>query len=656
MYKNLNLSRKIGLGFSLVILLILIVSAISFAGIKTASSGFSEYRNLARDSNLSGQLQSNMLMARMNVKDYLITHNEKDIEQYNTYLNTMHDLLEQAKVEIQKPERAQLVQEVENQIVNYENAFKQTVNLINTRNEIVSTQLDPNGQQMRKAMTDIILSAYQDNDASASYMAAQVQEKLLLGRLYVAKYLKSNLQEDFDFALQNMNSELNKVVVQLDQNLQNPRRRLLFSQFKNAHSLYINAMNKINEMIVQRNDLIHNTLDIIGPIVAKKAQDIKHSVMSEQDALGPSLEASNQTTLNLISIKTILALIISIFCSYFIARSITRPINRVVDIANKLAQGDLTLKIEQGSKDEIGQLFNALGNTVNKLRDIVGQISGASIEVSSSAAQLSVVTEQSSLGAKDQKSETVQVATAMVEMAATVQDVASIAVQAANAASHADNEANNGRKIVEKTLQTISQLSSVVDTTSQRLVSLEADSVSIGEILDVINDIADQTNLLALNAAIEAARAGDQGRGFSVVADEVRNLAQRTQESTLQIKTLIEKLQSGAKNAVKSMSLGKEHAQSSVIEASKAKTALNSITQAVTHINDMNAQIASATEQQSIVTNDVSKNVTNVQLITDEGETATLQISQSSTELALLSGKLKSMIDHFKVDEMKQGN
>jgi methyl-accepting chemotaxis protein len=244
----------------------------------------------------------------------------------------------------------------------------------------------------------------------------------------------------------------------------------------------------------------------------------------------------------------------------------------------------------------------------------------------------------------------------MVEMAATVQDVASIAVQAANAASKANNEANSGREVVEQTLHTINQLSSVVDTTSQRLVSLEADSVSIGEILDVINDIADQTNLLALNAAIEAARAGEQGRGFSVVADEVRNLAQRTQESTLQIKTLIEKLQAGAKSAVESMSLGKEHAQSSVIEASKAKTALDSITQAVTHINDMNAQIASATEQQSIVTNDVSKNVTNVQLITDEGETATLQISQSSTELALLSGKLKSMINHFKVDELKQVN
>lgn len=656
MYKNLNLSHKIGLGFSLVILLILIVAGVSFSGIKTASNGFSEYRNLARDTNLSGQLQANMLMVRMNVKDYLITQNEKDIEQYHFYLNKMHDLLKQAKLEINKPERAQLVQEVANKIVNYESAFKQTIELIDTRNEIVSAQLDPNGLKMRTAMTDIILSAFQDNDALASYMASQVQERLLLGRLYVAKYLKSNEQEDFDFALHNMETELNKVVFQLDDNLQNPNRRALFLKFKTAHALYIQAMIQTNELIMKRNDIIHNTLDVIGPIVAKKTQDIKQSVMSDQDGLGPRLEASNDKTLNLIGIKTLLALILGILCSYFISRSITRPINRVVDIANKLAQGDLTQKVEQGAKDEIGQLFNALGNTVNKLKDIVGQISGASNEVSSSAEQLSVVTEQSSLGAKDQKSETIQVATAMVEMAATVQDVASIAVQAENAASKASNEASNGRQVVEQTLQTINQLSSVVDTTSQKLISLEADSVSIGQILDVINDIADQTNLLALNAAIEAARAGEQGRGFSVVADEVRNLAQRTQESTLQIKTLIDKLQSGTKSAVESMSIGKAHAQASVVEASKAKVALNSITQAVTLINDMNAQIASATEQQSIVTNDVSRNVSNVELITDESETATLQISQSSTELALLSGTLKSMIAHFKVNELKQVN
>jgi len=653
MYRNLKLSWKIALGFGLVLLMLILVATVSYSGLKNASDGFSDYRGLARDTNLSGRLQANMLMVRMNVKDYLITKSEKDILQYQDYLNKMHRFLDDAKKEIQKPERAKLVTSVTAEIIKYETAFEQVIQLIASRDDLVTNQLDPNGLKMREAMTAIILSAYEDKDVSASYLASQVQEKLLLGRLYVAKFLKSNSQTDFDFALKNMQSELNEVVVVLDNSLQNPSRRALFSQFVTAQNIYIGAMNNINSLINQRNDIIKNTLDRIGPVVAKQTEDIKLSVMSEQDILGPQLQKHNDTTLNWVFVITAAAFALGILFSYFIARSITRPINRVVQIADSLAKGDLTVDIEKGSKDEIGQLFNALQHTVSNLKTVVGDISGASIEVSSSAEQLSVVTEQSSLGAQNQKAEIEQVATAMVEMATTVQNVALNAVQAAEATTDADSQTNTGRDIVNNTVNTIGQLSTFIDDTSNKLAVLESDSISIGEILNVINGIAEQTNLLALNAAIEAARAGEQGRGFSVVADEVRSLAQRTQESTLEIKSLIEKLQLGSKAAVESMRLGKIQVKNTVDEVSKAQDALNTITNSVTLISDMSAQIASATEQQSVVTGDVSRNVTNVQQISREGEEVTLQISQASNELASLSGKLQSMIAHFKMDNLK---
>ena len=652
MYKNLKLSWKIGLGFGVVIMMLILVALVSYSGLKVASDGFSEYRGLARDSNLSGRLQANMLMVRMNVKDYLITHSDKDIEQYHSYLDKMHTFLNEAKKEIQKPERAKLVSSVDNEINKYATAFSQVTQLVNKRNSIVNTQLDPNGLRMREAMTAIILSAYQDNDVTASYLASQVQEKLLLGRLYVAKFLKSNTQEDFDFALTNLSTELKRAIDALDNNLENPARISFFSQFKQAKEIYLVAMTDINNLINKRNDLIKNTLDSIGPIVAKQTEDIKLSVMAEQDVLGPQLQQSNNITLNWVITITFTAFLLGIIFSYYIARSITRPINRVVGIANSLANGDLTVEIESGSKDEIGQVFNALNNTVGNLRDIVGQISGASIEVSSSAEQLSVVTEQSSLGSQNQKQEIEQVATAMVEMATTVQQVANNALQAAEATVHADSQVNEGHDIMNKAVDTIDNLSSIVDSTSDKLSLLESDTLSIGEILNVINGIAEQTNLLALNAAIEAARAGEQGRGFSVVADEVRNLAQRTQESTLQVQSLIEKLQSGSKAAVESMRLGKLQVKHSVDEVCKAQEVFATITHSVTLISDMSAQIATATEQQSAVTNDVTRNVTNVQDISGEGEAATTQISQASTELALLSGKLKSMVSHFKVDSL----
>jgi len=651
MYRDLKLPWKISLSSTFILLLLLAVASVSYTGIKAASNGFTEYRALARDSNLSSQLLSNMLMVRMNVKDYLITHSNKDIEQYNHYLVEMEALLNEAKREINKAERAQLVKRISDEISRYKTTFEKVVNLVNARNSVVTERLDPNGLKMREAMTAIILSAYQDDDVSASYKASQVQEKLLLGRLYVAKYLKSNSIKDFTFALKNMKNELNILSSALDKSLQSTKRRLLFNEFIDAHIAYLAAMEQLHLLISQRNNLIHNTLDKVGPVVAQHATEIKLSVMSEQDKLGPKLQSSNNTTVTLVLTITLAALLLGIIFSYFISRSITRPINRVVVIANQLAKGDLTITVEQGAKDEIGQLFTALGNTVTNLRAIVGQISGASQEVASSAQQLSVVTEQSSLGAQEQKSETEQVATAMVEMTATVSDVANNAIQAADAATYADTETNSGQNIVQKTVNSINQLSEIVEETSEKLLELANDSMSIGAILEVINGIADQTNLLALNAAIEAARAGEQGRGFSVVADEVRSLAQKTQESTLQIKSLSEKLQLGSKSAVVSMLRGKEQAQQSVLTVTKAQSALDTISASITHISDMNSQIATATEQQSAVTQDVSKNLDNVQRISTEGESATLQISQASTELATLSNKLQTMVMHFTVEK-----
>jgi len=651
MYRDLQLSWKITLSSTLILILLLAVASVSHTGIKAASNGFTEYRELARDSNLSSELLSNMLMVRMNVKDYLITHSNKDIEQYNHYLVAMEALLNEAKREINKAERAKLVERISDEITGYKASFDKVVKLVNLRNSVVTEQLDPNGLKMRKAMTAIILSAYQDDDVSASYKASQVQEKLLLGRLYVAKFLKSNAKKDFTFALKNMKSELNILSSELDISLQNTKRRALFNEFKNAHIAYLAAMEQLDQLISQRNDLIDNKLDKVGPIVAKQATEIKLSVMSDQDKLGPKLQESNNTTSTLVLTISLAALLLGIIFSYFISLSITRPINRVVDIAKQLAKGDLTITVEQGAKDEVGQLFNALGDTVTNLRNVVSQISGASQEVASSAQQLSVVTEQSSLGAQEQKSETEQVATAMVEMTATVADVANNAIQAADAATDANIEANSGQDIVQKTVVSINQLSEIVEETSDKLLELADDSMSIGAILEVINGIADQTNLLALNAAIEAARAGEQGRGFSVVADEVRSLAQKTQESTLQIKSLIEKLQLGSKDAVVSMTRGKEQAQQSVLTVTKAQSALDTISASITHISDMNSQIATATEQQSAVTHDVSKNLDNVQRISNEGESATLQISQASTELATLSNKLQIMVQHFTVEK-----
>ncbi len=280
---------------------------------------------------------------------------------------------------------------------------------------------------------------------------------------------------------------------------------------------------------------------------------------------------------------------------------------------------------------------------------MISTIHSASAELASASEELAVVTDQTTQGIVRQETETDMVATAMNEMATTVHDVASNAARAADAANDADKQAESGAKVVAETVNSIGTLSESVNLSSEKLHMVQQDVVNISSILDVIRAIADQTNLLALNAAIEAARAGEQGRGFAVVADEVRSLAARTQGSTSEIQSIIEQLQSGTKSSVQVMNQVKSLADDCVEQAGKTGVVLQSITDAVGVINDMNIQIASASEQQSTVAETINENVVNVKRIAQENALASSQTRSSSSEIARLADQLNDLVALFKL-------
>ncbi len=347
----------------------------------------------------------------------------------------------------------------------------------------------------------------------------------------------------------------------------------------------------------------------------------------------------------------VVGLILGVIIAWSLSKMILVPLQTALDVLTDIVsgEGDLTRRLDDSGKDEIGKLSNGFNLFATMVHDIIKEIMGHTERLTQSVDRLTAVTEETSRGADRQQHQTDDVVAAVNELAATGQEVVRNTAEAAEAAQNAENASGEGRTVVGKTIDAIDSLAGEVERAGDVINRLEADSEAIGGVLDVIRGIAEQTNLLALNAAIEAARAGEQGRGFAVVADEVRTLASRTQESTSEIQTMIERLQAGAQEAVKVMDKSKKDADATVEQAVQAGASLQAISEAVTVINQMNVQIATAAEEQNMVAENINHSVVNISDITEQTAAGAQQTASASNELNELAGHLSGIVRQFKV-------
>ncbi len=388
--------------------------------------------------------------------------------------------------------------------------------------------------------------------------------------------------------------------------------------------------------------------------IVSKIRDANTGLMekTEQgiDQLQIQMSEAVHTRIIILAVVTVVIMAAVMFMLLILLdRIIIKPLRSTVDTLNQVAEGDLRADIQVHGKNEVSQLLRAMKTMVEKVRVSIRQVAGATSKMATTAEQTSVITEQTSQAIQVQLAETTKVASAIGEMSSTVQEVAENTNNTALTANQANEEATDGRGSMEETIGQIQRLASEIESMTSVLKQLEKNSDEISGVLDVIRGIAEQTNLLALNAAIEAARAGEQGRGFAVVADEVRTLANRTQDSTQEIQQMIEKFQTGSRHAVATIKQSREKVDSAVEQANKTGSAFAVITEAIKRINDMSTQIATAAEEQSRMAVEINSNVMRINEMAEQTSTGAQQISIANGELSELAADLQTGVAYFRV-------
>ncbi|MES9992431.1 MAG: methyl-accepting chemotaxis protein [Candidatus Thiodiazotropha sp.] len=432
----------------------------------------------------------------------------------------------------------------------------------------------------------------------------------------------------------------------------------VFITTNNRQLQYTGKDNKQGTVTIPAYDLAQGGMDVVESDDRVYENILVPINTLSGEVIGGLLTSSEQTeiynaqsTINAISVGSVLFVVFALAIGLFwYFKHLFRPIDEVVVSMTAIADGNLNCQIPtSNTKDETSQLVQGLRSMVSQLREVMGEITSSTEELSGATQQLTSVANRGSQQIESQREETDQVATAVTEMASTIHEVARNASEAASATTEASSTATNGKTIVQQTINSINALADNIQNAGDVITALQKESNGIGSVLSVIRSIAEQTNLLALNAAIEAARAGEAGRGFAVVADEVRTLASRTQQSTEEIQQMIEKLQSEATAAVKAVKDSQESSKQTVEQASIAEQALESITDSVTTITDMNTHIATAAEEQSNVAEMISVNVNNIVGLSAEAEGVTHEVSESVSRLTQLGGTLSKLVHRFQL-------
>ncbi|MBC3434998.1 methyl-accepting chemotaxis protein [Pseudomonas sp. BW16M2] len=636
---NLGMARKLGLGFALVLLLTLVVAAIGVYALANVGQRFEGLRQMA-------QFNTDLLKLRQHEQAFAL---RSDIKEADALRTGLQGLVERARA-------VPALSWAEADLNAYGQAFDQFVQAVQAK----ELALDMASWSVSSVANNLdVLQAGLADDGTYTLKQSQGQQggEFLEQAGQVSQVSRLMLQAMDEARVRLEQSRKGGEAVAEGRIAQTVEAATLVEQLKSAvtDAGYQSVLGEVAGHIASFSEKLNEYTDLLGQErgikdqLQARAEQVTTRVDQAYIAQEQAMQAELARNTVAIAAATALALLVGVLAAWLITRAVVAPLKRVISRARRIAAGELGIEAEPPRADEVGQLLQAMQQMAEGLSGIVSGLQQGIDQLAGSAQALSTVTEQTNREVGSQKDETEQVATAMQQMTATVHDVARNAEQAAQAAQDADDKVESGQQVVRQSMQRIEQLAVAAETASSGIDSLSAEIHTIGDVLEVIKSVAEQTNLLALNAAIEAARAGEQGRGFAVVADEVRALARRTRQSTEEIERLVASLRGNAQQSVTQIRGSTELVRLAVADTLQTESALGSIAAAVSLIQQMNQQIAAAAEQQSSVAEEISRSVTQIRGSADQAALAMQDNARSSVELAQLGNDLKGMVGHFRL-------